>query len=114
MEVTGSIATTMARVGPQARQASHFFAAGLPRMGNSAWAMRGEAKRAAPVLLWSLVMAAALLAFFVHLLNEQIQRGQQLREQQRAAATRTVPTAAAGQFQPVNLLIASRQPLTRR
>lgn len=42
----------------------------------------------APLVLWSLVLAGALLAFFVHLLNAQVLRGEQLREQQRAVATR--------------------------
>lgn len=66
-----------------------------------------------PLLLWSLVVAAALLAFFVHLLNEQVLRGQMLREEQRSAATRPASRAAANPQHPGNLLVATRQPMTR-
>ena len=69
-----------------------------------------------PLLLWSLVVAAALLAFFVHLLNAQVLRGEKLRAEQRAAATR--PSArlivAENVQHPVNALISSRQPMNRR
>lgn len=68
-----------------------------------------------PLLLWSLVVAAALLAFFVHLLNAQILRGEKLREEQRAAATRPVArlALAADLEHPANALIVTRQPMTR-
>ena len=68
-----------------------------------------------PLLLWSLVLAAALLAFFVHLLNAQILRGEKLREDQRAAATRPLQrvSLAAGMHQPTNALIVTRQPMAR-
>lgn len=71
----------------------------------------------APLLLWSLVLAAALLAYFVHLLNAQVLRGEQLREQQRAAATRPaarLALVAGGQYQPANELLVTRQPIARR
>ena len=67
----------------------------------------------APLLLWLLVMAAALLTFFVHLLNEQVLRGQLLREEQRAGATRTAPQAAGNVLQSGNQLLVTRQPMTR-
>jgi hypothetical protein len=68
-----------------------------------------------PLLLWSLVVAAALLAFFVHLLNAQVLRGEKLREEQRAAATRPAARLAlAGELQhPGNALIVTRQPMSR-
>ena len=66
-----------------------------------------------PLLLWSLVVAAALLAFFVHLLNEQVLRGQMLREEQRAAATRPASRVAANPQHPGNQLVITRQPMTR-
>ena len=82
--------------------------------GLAAIALRwGQGIRRAPLLLWLLVFAAALLAFFVHLLNEQVLRGQLLREEQRAAATRPSPRAANEVRHPVNLLVATRQPMTR-
>lgn len=72
----------------------------------------------APMLVWSLVLAGALLAFFVHLLNAQVLRGEQLREQQRAAAIRSpgrLPMAgtADGSQQPGNALLGTRQPIAR-
>lgn len=39
-----------------------------------------------PVLLWALVMIVAMLSFYVHLLNEQVQRGDSLRQAQRLAS----------------------------
>ena len=71
--------------------------------------------RRAPMLLWTLILAAGLLTFFVHLLNEQVLRGQMLREEQRAAAVRPTPRAvnslsAVGDGRHRrNLLVASRQ-----
>ena len=65
-----------------------------------------------PLLLPSLIVAAALLALFVHLLNAQVLRGEKLREDQRAAATRPVSRVALARLQqPGNTLTVARQPL---
>jgi hypothetical protein len=67
------------------------------------------------MLLWALILAAGLLAFFVHLLNEQVLRSQMLQEEQRAAAVRptTRPVNSLGPVSdrrhPRNVLVASRQ-----
>ena len=86
-----------------------------PAAGLAATARRwAQQLRRMPLLLWSLVVAAALLAFFVHLLNEQVLRGQLLREEQRAAAQRPQPRPLAGDVQhPGNRLIVTRQPMTQ-
>ena len=36
-----------------------------------------------PLLLWAVVLLVTMLSFYVHLLNEQIQRGERLRASQR-------------------------------
>jgi len=36
-----------------------------------------------PLIIWALVMAAAMMSFYVHLLGEQVQRGERLRQAQR-------------------------------
>ncbi|HZF78463.1 MAG TPA: hypothetical protein VEZ89_01615 [Rubrivivax sp.] len=64
--------------------------------------------RGVPVLMWSLILAAALLAFFVHLLNEQVLRGQLLREEQRAAAVRQSAHANGDARRPRDRLVATR------
>jgi hypothetical protein len=86
-----------------------------PAAGAAGIAKRGlRLVQGTPVLLWFLVVASALLAFFVHLLNEQVLRGEMLREEQRAAATRPAsPAALAAARQPGNLLVVTRQPMTR-
>lgn len=91
-----------------------FGAGSAPAWGAAAAAWVRRLQRM-PLLLWSLVAAAALLAFFVHLLNEQVLRGQMLREEQRAAAMRPAVRAAAAvdARQHANLLLATRQPMTR-
>ena len=40
-----------------------------------------------PLLLCALVMAIALLSYYIQVINEQVQRGEQLRQAQRAAPT---------------------------
>lgn len=53
----------------------------------SAAATRPAARRPAwrqPVLLWALVMMVAMMSFYVHLINTQVQRGEGLRQAQRA------------------------------
>ena len=117
MTLSSSVATAIARAIRRDQPAGAHLTGGLlAKLKPVSAAGHGQAPPAAPVLLWALVVAAALLAFFVHLLDEQVQRGQMLREQQRAAATRATPptTASTGQFQPVNWLVASRQPLASR
>ena len=60
----------------------------------------GATRRPAPVLpwpmlLWAVVLLATMLSFYVHLLNEQVQRGERLRAGQRAAAVVTKAPAPA-------------------
>lgn len=42
---------------------------------------------------WGLVLSVGLLSFFVHLVHEQVERGQQLHQTQRGGAT--APMAAS-------------------
>lgn len=104
MDFTTTVGSTVVRKSPAGGFAAR-LTAGIAR-----WS---QPLLHTPLLLWSLVVAAALLAFFVHLLNEQVLRGQVLREEQRAAATRPVPRAGASVQHPGNLLIVTRQPMTR-
>ncbi len=39
-----------------------------------------------PLLAWALVLVVTMLSFYVHLLNEQVQRGERLRATQRLSA----------------------------
>jgi len=77
-----------------------------------------HAARRVPLVLWTLILAAALLAFFVQLLNEQVLRGEMFREEQRAGALRPAPRTAGSAYvldvardarQSGNLLVGSRQ-----
>lgn len=43
-----------------------------------------------PVVLWALVVLVAMLSFYVHLLNEQVLRGERLREAQRTGQAQKV------------------------
>lgn len=40
-----------------------------------------------PMLLWALVMIVAMMSFYVHLLQSQVQRAEGLRQSDRAAAS---------------------------
>lgn len=74
-------------------------------------AVAGSARRPwrAPVLLWGLLLSVALMSFFVHLLNTQVLRGEKLREEQRAAATRPANRLAlGGTLPPTNALSRQR------
>jgi hypothetical protein len=46
-----------------------------------------------PVLAWALVLMAAMLCYFVHLVNGQVTRGERLQMVQRASAA-SMPTRA--------------------
>lgn len=50
-----------------------------------------------PMLWCALVMMVAMLSFYVHLLNEQVQRGDSLRQAQRVAPDRKMAAAAKPQ-----------------
>lgn len=60
---------------------------------------------------WALMVAIALLSFFVHVLNEQVQRGAAMREQFRLGARVSAP-AKAGQALRVAEAKGARQAVT--
>jgi hypothetical protein len=99
----GSSASGNAWLGAQASRLAALWPAALQRA------------RRVPLLLWALILAAGLLAFFVHLLNEQVLRNQMLREEQRAAAMRHTArpvdslNAVSDSRERRNVLVASRQ-----
>ena len=69
-------------------------------------------RRKPPMVLWLTIVAVALLSFFVHLLNLQVQRGEKLREAQRAQASRPATQQAAVETPPNHLVMpARRRPL---
>ena len=47
----------------------------------------------APLVVWGLVLAVALLSFYVHLIQEQVQRGETLRQTQRNGIAQPVSVA---------------------
>lgn len=54
------------------------------------------------LLSWALIVAVALLSFFVHLLNEQVLRGQSVREEFRLESRPLPPALRMVQASPVS------------
>ena len=61
------------------------------------------------LVAWAIVSAVAMLSFFVHLLNEQVHRGQALRAQMASG----VPTSQ-GSFGPYGAAGAMASPMRRQ
>lgn len=73
-----------------------------PRASRPASPTRAAAARTAraakpvrrqPLLWWALVMMVAMMSFYVHLLNGQVQRAEGLRQAQRSGAAEKVTVA---------------------
>ena len=70
--------------------------------------LRGLPLAQRQLLIVAAILAVALLSMYVQLLHDSLQRGAELREEQRIAATRKPAKVARAEVQPASL--RARQP----